>query len=97
MEKETQIRELQETVEIFGKDAVLGYEKISLDSSTRKDRQKNLEKLKPYLTNDLEKIYFAGGEPLITEEHYGILDQLIEVFASGSQSARDLFLSFQAF
>ena len=69
----------QETVEIFGKDAVLGYEKISLDSSTRKDRQKNLEKLKPYLTNDLEKIYFAGGEPLITEEHYGILDQLIEV------------------
>ena len=69
----------QETVDMFGKDAVLGYEKISLDSGNRKNRQNNLEKLRPYLTADLEKIYFAGGEPLITEEHYGILDQLIEV------------------
>lgn len=69
----------QETVDMFGKDAVLGYEKISLDSGNRKNRQNNLEKLRPYLTADLEKIYFAGGEPLITEEHYGILDKLIEV------------------
>ena len=69
----------QETIELFGKDAVLGYEKISLESDNRKTRQSTLQKLLPYITKNLEKIYFAGGEPLITEEHYGILDQLIEV------------------
>ena len=69
----------QETVDIFGKDAIFGYEKISLDSNNRKNRQNNLEKLRPYLTADLERIYFAGGEPLITEEHYDILDQLLAV------------------
>jgi molybdenum cofactor biosynthesis enzyme MoaA len=69
----------QETIDIFGKDAVLGYEKISLDSNNRKNRQNNLKKLLPYVTSDLERIYFAGGEPFITEEHYDILDQLIAV------------------
>ena len=69
----------QETIELFGKDAVLGYEKISLESDKRKTRQSNLQKLLPYVTKNLKKIYFAGGEPLITEEHYGILDQLIAV------------------
>ena len=67
----------QETIEMFGKDAVLRYEKIDLTSTNRKTRQSNLEKLLPYVSEDLEKIYFAGGEPLITEEHYAILDQLI--------------------
>ena len=69
----------QETIDIFGKDAILGYEKIDLSSTNRKTRLNNLEKLLPYVTKDLEHIYFAGGEPLITEEHYGILDQLIDV------------------
>ena len=69
----------QETVDMFGKNAVLGYEKISLDLGNRQTRQGNLGKLLPYVTADLEKIYFAGGEPLITEEHYGILDRLVEV------------------
>jgi radical SAM protein with 4Fe4S-binding SPASM domain len=67
----------QETIEMFGKDAILGYEKIDLTSTNRKTRQSNLEKLLPYVSEDLERIYFAGGEPLITEEHYAILDQLI--------------------
>lgn len=69
----------QETIELFGKDAVLGYEKISLESSNRKTRQSTLQKLLPYLTIDLERIYFAGGEPLITEEHYNILGQLVRI------------------
>ena len=69
----------QETTEMFGKDAVLGYEKINLNSINQKTRQSNLKKLLPYVTADLEKIYFAGGEPLITEEHYSILDQLIAI------------------
>lgn len=29
--------------------------------------------------NDVEEIYFAGGEPLLMEEHYYILEKLVEV------------------
>jgi radical SAM protein with 4Fe4S-binding SPASM domain len=36
-----------------------------------------LEQFKPHLGN-LEMLYFAGGEPLITPEHYQILEFLIE-------------------
>lgn len=37
---------------------------------------KFMEKLKPYL-NDVEEVYFAGGESLITPEHYELLDHWI--------------------
>jgi len=33
------------------------------------------EQIKPHLDN-VERIYFAGGEPLIMDEHYWILDEL---------------------
>jgi radical SAM protein with 4Fe4S-binding SPASM domain len=36
-----------------------------------------IEQFKPHLGN-LEMLYFAGGEPLITPEHYEILEYLIE-------------------
>lgn len=36
-----------------------------------------MEKLKPYL-NDVEEVYFAGGESLITPEHYQLLEHWIE-------------------
>lgn len=35
-------------------------------------------KLIPY-TKNLQKVYFAGGEPLMTPEHYDFLEQLLEV------------------
>lgn len=35
------------------------------------------KKLKPYL-NDVEEVYFAGGESLITPEHYELLDFWLE-------------------
>ena len=35
-------------------------------------------KLMPYL-DELEKVYFAGGEPLMTPEHYDFLEQLSEI------------------
>ena len=38
---------------------------------------KFMEKLKPYL-KDVEEVYFAGGEALITPEHYELLDFWIE-------------------
>jgi MoaA/NifB/PqqE/SkfB family radical SAM enzyme len=36
-----------------------------------------IEELRPHLSQ-LEAIYFAGGEPLLMQEHYDILDFLIE-------------------
>ena len=36
------------------------------------------DKLEPYL-KDVEFIYFAGGEPLVTEYHYRILEKLIQI------------------
>ena len=69
----------QETINMFGKDAILGHEQINLSSNNRKTRLNNLEKLLPYVTADIKQIYFAGGEPLIIEEHYIILDRLIAI------------------
>jgi MoaA/NifB/PqqE/SkfB family radical SAM enzyme len=37
----------------------------------------SVEEITPHLSN-IKKIYFAGGEPLISEDHYKILDFLIE-------------------
>lgn len=39
--------------------------------------QQLLTKLKPYL-NDVEEVYFAGGEIIITPEHYECLDYWLE-------------------
>ena len=36
-------------------------------------------KIEPLLHGPIEFIYFAGGEPLITENHYRILERLIEL------------------
>ena len=69
----------QETIELYGKNAVLGFEKVSLDRTTKKVRHQLLEKILSLITLDLKRIYFAGGEPLITGEHYEILDHLIAV------------------
>ena len=70
---------LQETIKLYGKDAQLGFEKNSIQQLTKKDRNKSFDKIFPYLTTDLRKIYFAGGEPLLMDEHYQILDRLIEI------------------
>ena len=73
----------QETIELYGKNPVLGFEKISFDRTTKQIKDENLEKILPFLTRDLESIYFAGGEPLITREHYEILHRLIAVQNTG--------------
>jgi radical SAM protein with 4Fe4S-binding SPASM domain len=36
------------------------------------------KKILPYLA-ELEKVYFAGGEPLMTPEHYDFLEHLIDI------------------
>jgi hypothetical protein len=48
-------------------------DKIVVNSN---EDQKLLNKLKPYL-NDVEEVYFAGGEIIITPEHYECLDHWI--------------------
>lgn len=45
-------------------------------TTTAKQRSTVVDQLIPYLPN-LTVIDFAGGEPLLTNEHYAILDQLI--------------------
>jgi radical SAM protein with 4Fe4S-binding SPASM domain len=42
-----------------------------------KQRKENLEKILNYVPF-AEKIYFAGGEPLLTSEHYDIMQKLID-------------------
>jgi radical SAM protein with 4Fe4S-binding SPASM domain len=69
----------QETMELYGKNPVLGFEKMSLDPTTRQVKNQRLQKILSFVTADLRSIYFAGGEPLITGEHYEILDRLIAV------------------
>ena len=68
-----------ETVEIYGKDAVLGNTQFSLERSNLIERNKKFLKIKPFITNNLKSIYFAGGEPLLVDEHYQILEELINI------------------
>jgi len=61
----------QEETELFGN-------KISVDSTLKSQQRKsNLVKILEYLPF-AEKIYFAGGEPLLAAEHYEILNALID-------------------
>lgn len=67
----------KETIDLYGKNAILGHEKILLDSGKKSERIEKLKKILPYVNNSVESIYFAGGEPLITDEHYAILNKLL--------------------
>lgn len=73
----------QETIELYGKDALLGFEKISLEKTSAFEKNIVYNKIVPYLTDELTEIYFAGGEPLLASEHYQILDKLIEIKHTG--------------
>jgi len=59
----------QEEVELFG----TGYQTL-----TTAQKRQALENICNQYISSVEKIYFAGGEPLIMSEHYQILDKLIE-------------------
>lgn len=69
----------QETIKIYGKDAKLGHEQNLLTTSSSQEKNSQFDAIDPYITNQLERIDFAGGEPLITSEHYRILDKLIDI------------------
>lgn len=60
----------QEESDLFGS-------RISIDTSLHgRQRKQNLEKILAYVPH-AEQIYFAGGEPLLSSEHYDILKKLI--------------------
>jgi organic radical activating enzyme len=69
----------QETIELYGKTPVLGFEKISLTTTNKQTRNQQLKKILSYVAPELESIYFAGGEPLIMSEHYEMLNKLISI------------------
>jgi molybdenum cofactor biosynthesis enzyme MoaA len=69
----------QETIKIYGKDAKLGHEQNLLTASLSIERDSQFSTIAPYITSNVEDIYFAGGEPLMTKEHYRVLDKLIGI------------------
>ena len=69
----------QETIKLYGKDAKLGHERNLLTSPLSIKRDSQFSAIAPYITNNVEHIYFAGGEPLITNEHYQVLNKLIDI------------------
>ena len=60
----------QEEVDLFGK---RDYPQIMFAGKNTDDMWEQMQQHIPYL----EQIYFAGGEPLIMEEHYRILTELV--------------------
>jgi sulfatase maturation enzyme AslB (radical SAM superfamily) len=60
-----------EEEELYGK---RNYPKIMFAGRTETDMWEQLQPHIPYL----EQIYFAGGEPLMMEEHYRILKELVK-------------------
>lgn len=68
-----------ETVEMYGKDAILGHQQFKLTRDNLAQRYSNFNKIKPYINKNLKSIYFAGGEPLLVDEHYQILDHLLSI------------------
>jgi radical SAM protein with 4Fe4S-binding SPASM domain len=60
-----------EEEELYGKRS---YPKIMFAGRTESDMWEQLEPHIPYL----EQIYFAGGEPMMMEEHYRILKELVK-------------------
>jgi radical SAM protein with 4Fe4S-binding SPASM domain len=60
------------------------------------DNDKLYNDLKPFL-NNLQKINFAGGEPLLMDKHYEILEYLIEVGATDTNIIYNTNLSKLSF
>ena len=60
-----------EEEELYGKRS---YPKIMFAGRTESDMWEQLESHIPYL----EQVYFAGGEPMMMEEHYRILKELVK-------------------
>jgi hypothetical protein len=66
----------EEFSQMYGKKHLNVFNMTKIVASNNEDNQL-LDKLRPYLL-DVEEVYFAGGEAMITNEHYDILDYWLE-------------------
>lgn len=66
----------EEFTQMYGKDQLKVFNMTKIVASNN-ENDELLNKLKPYLL-DVEEVYFAGGEAMITSEHYDILDYWLE-------------------
>jgi MoaA/NifB/PqqE/SkfB family radical SAM enzyme len=69
----------QETKAIYGPNAKLPYHYIDIEALDRKERSIITKKILQIVTKDIEQLSFAGGEPLLAQEHYLMLQQLIDI------------------
>jgi len=67
----------EEHVQNFGKETLVEHFNMKKIVVSNNENDDLLGKIRPYLL-DVEEVYFAGGEALITSEHYDILDYWIE-------------------
>lgn len=68
----------KEHVKMYGGKPREGNRELNVIEYAGRDKHDILKQMEPHLPY-LDQIYFAGGEPLIMEEHYIILEKLIEL------------------
>ena len=68
----------KEHVKMYGGKPKEGNRELNVIEYAGRDKYDILQQMEPHLPY-LDQIYFAGGEPLIMEEHYIILEKLIEL------------------
>lgn len=69
----------QETRQLYGADAKLPYNFVDVSAMSSKQRKETIGQILPLISHQLDKIYFAGGEPLLTDEHYQIMSKLLAI------------------
>lgn len=68
----------KEHVKMYGGKPKEGNKELNVIEYAGRDKYDILKQMEPHLPY-IDQIYFAGGEPLIMEEHYIILEKLIEL------------------
>ena len=68
----------KEHVKMFGKKPEVDGRELSVVEYAGRSKYDIWEQMQPHIPY-LDQIYFAGGEPLIMEEHYMLLEKLIEL------------------
>ena len=68
----------KEHVKMFGRKPEVDGKELSVVEYAGRSKYDIWEQMQPHIPY-LDQIYFAGGEPLIMEEHYMLLEKLIEL------------------
>ena len=68
----------KEHVRMYGGKPIESNRELNVVEYAGRDKYDILKQMEPHLPY-IDQIYFAGGEPLIMEEHYIILEKLIEL------------------